>query len=178
MRWFNFQDTSLKPSFPKELTTIFHKTKTSRISHNCISCQHSVWLFICHSQTQVYELLKRKKRWAVGFLDFETWKENTFNNPNGFMRDDVTFLHFMHWWYVWDGRSFKHHIVLFFRWWVWGQKVVKFVWGHKGNLVENPCFLISSPGLLHHIIGPFHCCFKKKKSHIFLCSKIKCLFKI
>lgn len=39
---------------------------------------------------------KKKKRQTVGFLDFETWEENTFNNPNGFMRSDVTFLHFMH----------------------------------------------------------------------------------
>lgn len=118
---------------------------------------------------QVYELVweEKKKRQTVGFLDFETWEENTFNNPNGFMRSDVTFLHFMHWWYIWDGRSFKHHIVLFFRWWVWGQKVLKFVRGHKGNLDENPCFLMSSPGLLHHIIGLFHCFWKKKVSLFF-----------
>lgn len=149
-------------------TFIFHKMKTSRISHNCISFQHFVWLFTCHSQTQVYELLEReKKRQTVGFLDFEIWEENTFNNPNSFMRGDITFLRFMHWWYVWDGRSFRHHIVLFFRWLVRGQKVARFVWGHKGNLVENPCFLMSSPGLVHHIIGPFHWCWKKKKTSFF-----------
>ena len=56
----------------------------------------TVYLSFSNKFMNLFERKKKKKRQTVGFLDFETWEENTFNNPNGFMRSDVTFLHFMH----------------------------------------------------------------------------------
>lgn len=118
------------------------KTEASKISFPSFSLRRkrlgslmiispSNILYDCLLVILKHEFMGFLRKKTVGFLDFETWEENPFNNPNDFMRCNVTFLYFMHWWCVWDGRSFKHHIVLFFRWWVWGQKVVKLVLDHR-----------------------------------------------